>query len=100
MIGKSTLLSALAALAALPSGVVRETRQRMRSRSGVSRLDWPATVTSSRKTRNPADPSQAYLISRAEAKRARRAEKLDACMYRSLLKNPTLTAAACSRYFA
>jgi hypothetical protein len=38
---------------------------------------WRRPVwTTSRKDRNPSDPAQAYLIARAEAKRARRAEKL------------------------
>lgn len=45
------------------------------------------TVTSSRKTRNPADPSQAYLIARAEAKRARRAEKMTLEATKAYFKN-------------
>ena len=45
------------------------------------------TRTSSQKTRNPADPVQAYLIARAEAKRARRAEKLERDAGRSFAFN-------------
>ena len=45
------------------------------------------TRTSSQKTRNPADPAQAYLIARAEAKRARRAEKLERDAGRSFAFN-------------
>lgn len=39
--------------------------------------------------RNPTDPAQAYLIARAEAKRARRAEKLNRDAKRSFVKNRT-----------
>lgn len=49
--------------------------RRIKPRSRVTRMAWPVTVTSSRKTRNPADPAQAYLIARADAKRARRAQR-------------------------
>lgn len=45
------------------------------------------TRTSSQKTRNPADPAQAYLIARAEAKRARRAEKLERDASQNWLQN-------------
>jgi len=60
-----------------------------RSRSASPR--YRSTCTSSRKTRNPSDPAQAYLIARAEAKRARRAEKLKRDTARAWIKNPCIS---------
>lgn len=42
-------------------------------------------VTSTRKVRDPSQPEQAYAITRAEAKRARRAEKLKRDTVRSFV---------------
>lgn len=56
------------------------------------------TCTSSQKTRNPADPAQAYLIARAEAKRARRAIALRYNAARSYLNNPSHTHEAPPRF--
>jgi hypothetical protein len=49
---------------------------------------WFGTRTASAKTRNPNDPAQAYLIARAEAKRARRAVKLQRDAGKAWVRNP------------
>lgn len=83
MIGKQGLYAALAAALGVNVGEVSTGR-----RGRKFKFNWPATRTTSRKPRNPADPAQAYLITRAEAKRARRAIKAQRDADRSWVKNP------------
>lgn len=77
VLGAGSISAALmAALGSMGQIVSRPTGRKSKSPVRSRSYWYRPTCTSSRKTRNPNDPQQAYLIARAEAKRARRAEKL------------------------
>lgn len=84
----SGAVSKLKALDSIQTATAGNGKGKGRSRSASPR--YRATCTSSRKTRNPNDPAQAYLIARAEAKRARRARKLQSDTERGWIKNPAV----------
>ena len=92
---KAALLGGALALGSALSGSASDALARMCGTTRFSGVSFRAkrsfgyrkVCTSSQKTRNPADPQQAYLIERAKAKRARRAEKLRHDSARSYLNN-------------